>query len=222
MGLFEIHCHTSETSICGKVKAGDMVRLHKDAGFEGLCITDHYNEYHFETRFKRNSENFLIGYRIAREHGEKIGLKVLFGIEYRFAESPNDYLLYGVDEDFVIRNPCMHELTLKEFRDRCMDDKMLLIQAHPMRDGMEYVDLSLLDGMEVVNGNERHRPRNAKVRRYAAYNKLVMTSASDFHRESDLLKAPMDFENEINDIDDLISEIRAGRYSLIDNTKWNK
>lgn len=220
MGLFEIHCHTSESSICGQVAARDLVKMHKEAGFEGICLTDHYNDYHFADHFKDDVQNFLKGYRIAREYGKEIGLKVLFGVEYRFADTNNDYLVFGITEEFVIENPDVYKLTLKEFRKKFADEDFILIQAHPMRNGQKRVDVALLDGMEVLNGNPRHEAHNDQVRAYAKENKLIMTGASDYHRTTDLFLACMDFENEIEDEKELVREIKAGRYSIIDNTRF--
>lgn len=218
MGLFEIHCHTSESSICGKVDAKDVVKIHKNAGFEGICITDHYNDYHYRDRFDKNPENFLYGYRIAREYGEEIGLKVFLGVEYRFSDTPNDYILLGISEDFIINNPLVHQLSLKNFRLHHMPKNSYLIQAHPMRDGQKLIDYKLLDAMEALNGNGRHNSRNDKVKQYALDKNLAITSGSDFHREEDIGNSPMKFQNEINNSIQLINEIKSGRYELIDNT----
>ncbi|HPJ21985.1 MAG TPA: PHP domain-containing protein [Clostridia bacterium] len=220
MGLFEIHCHTLESSICGKVPARELVKMHKEAGFEGICLTDHYNDYHFADRFNDDVMNFLKGYRLAKEYGDEIGLKVLFGVEYRFCDTNNDYLVFGITEDFVIRNPDVYKLTLKEFRNRFQGEDLIIIQAHPGRDGQKRIDVNLLDGMEVVNGNPRHEARNEQVFKYAKENNLLMTGASDYHRDTDLFLACMEFENEINDEKELVREIKAGRYQIIDNTRF--
>ena len=42
MGKFELHCHTAENDKCALESAKDIVRLYKEAGYEGLVITDHY------------------------------------------------------------------------------------------------------------------------------------------------------------------------------------
>jgi hypothetical protein len=74
--------------------------------------------------------------------------------------------------------------------------------------------------MEVVNGNPRHEARNEQVFKYAKENNLLMTGASDYHRDTDLFLACMEFENEINDEKELVREIKAGRYQIIDNTRF--
>ena len=45
---------------------------------------------------------YLTGYRKAKEHGDKIGIKVYLGLEIRFSkENENDYLIYGVDDEIT-------------------------------------------------------------------------------------------------------------------------
>ena len=39
---YEIHCHTSEASKCGRLAAADLVRLYKKIGYTGVIITDHF------------------------------------------------------------------------------------------------------------------------------------------------------------------------------------
>ena len=42
MYSYEIHCHTAETSRCGKSAAADMVAAYHRKGFAGVVITDHF------------------------------------------------------------------------------------------------------------------------------------------------------------------------------------
>ena len=202
--------------MCGKISARELVDLCADEGLEGICITDHYNEYHYRMRYRKDPGAFLEGYRIARRYGERKGLKVFLGIEYRFRGSRNDFIVFGIKESFVTENPRAHELTLGEFRETYGD--LYIIQAHPLRDGGEFADLSLIDAVEAVNGNERHDEENDRVIRAASERNLTMTAASDIHRRTDVMKALMDFGDEINDIGGLIDGIKAGNYTLIDNT----
>ena len=50
---------------------------------------------------KGDTERYLEGYHRAREEGERIGLDVLLGIEFRNFESDNDDLVVGITEDFI-------------------------------------------------------------------------------------------------------------------------
>ena len=68
-------------------------------------ITDHYHKTYFDglgsMDMKWETERYLEGYYRAREEGERIGLDVLLGIEFRNFESDNDDLVVGITEDFI-------------------------------------------------------------------------------------------------------------------------
>ena len=149
MSLFEIHCHTGDVSNCGWVDAKRVVQMHKDAGFEGICITDHFHEPYFrqhnELTAKEAIDKYLEGYRSAKAEGDKIGLKVFLGMEIRFPENFNDYLVYGVTEDLLYDNPYMYKMSLEMFSGMSRNNGLLLIQAHPFRDNMTRVNPIFLE-----------------------------------------------------------------------------
>ena len=41
---FDMHCHTAEGSLDGKVKIEEYIRILRDNGFDGMLVTDH-NSY---------------------------------------------------------------------------------------------------------------------------------------------------------------------------------
>lgn len=67
---FDMHCHTKEGSLDGKVGIEEYIRILKEKGYQGMLVSDH------------NSYN---GYRYWRDHikGKKYtDFVVLKGIEY--------------------------------------------------------------------------------------------------------------------------------------------
>ena len=106
---FDTHVHTAETSPCGNLTAADTIALYKKAGYSGLCITDHYYQGYFESleahSWTERMDQYLIGYRCARQAGEMAGMTVLLGAELRLEGSNNDYLLFGVTEQFLYDFP---------------------------------------------------------------------------------------------------------------------
>ncbi|MCX7708675.1 MAG: PHP domain-containing protein [Clostridia bacterium] len=187
---FDTHVHTSETSPCGRIDGAMVARLYKHAGYDGIVITDHYCSSVFNSIKTKNwaekVDIFLEGYRNAYEEGQRIGLKVILGIELCFDESFNDYLVYGIDEVFLKEHPRLYELGLKKFREFVKDRSILIYQAHPYRSWVAPADPKLLDGVEVFNGNPRHNSKNHRALGFAKENKLKMLSGSDFHQKEDL------------------------------------
>lgn len=188
--IFDTHVHTSETSPCGKIDGAMVSRLYKNAGYHGIVITDHYYDGYFNSLKIRNWEDkveyFLQGYRNAYKEGQKIGLNVLLGIEIRFTENFNDYLVYGIDEEFLVENPMLYKLGLREFKKLIKGTDALIYQAHPYRLLISPANPQYLDGVEVFNGNPRHNSRNHRALKFANENNLKMISGSDFHQNQDL------------------------------------
>jgi hypothetical protein len=186
---YETHFHTAETSPCGKVPAATGVRLYHQAGYSGIIVTDHYCRGFFDShplsRWERKIDLYLMGYRKALEEGLRLGLDVQLGMELRFDENPNDYLVYGFDEEFLKSNKKLYRLGLKDFRRLTAASGIVTVQAHPFRPGMIPAPPELIDGIEVYNGNPRHDSKNSLAEEHAAANNLKMLSGSDFHRIGD-------------------------------------
>lgn len=215
MFKYDVHVHTSEVSQCGHVDARTVARLYKDAGYTGIVITDHYYEAYFQSLgnidWSSKIDIFLHGYKQALEEGEKIGLTVIPGMEIRFTENYNDYLIYGIDQYFLKTCPKLYLLGLEGFRKEFKDAGLLVYQAHPFRDRMERANPLLLDGIEVFNGNPRHDSRNDLAYNRAKNYSLKMISGSDFHQTQDLAGGGIELSEEINTPAELIKVLREDR-----------
>lgn len=188
---YDTHVHTSEVSSCGCVPAKEVVQIYKDAGYQGIIITDHYYDNYFasldDLDWDKKIDCYLKGYHIASDVGKQLGLQVLLGMEIRFTENANDYLVYGIDETFLREYKELYRLSLKEFKDLIGSKDILIFQAHPFRARMISAPPELLDGVEVYNGNPRHDSSNEKAYEYALNHNLLMISGTDFHQRDDIL-----------------------------------
>jgi predicted metal-dependent phosphoesterase TrpH len=222
MYKFDTHVHTAETSLCAQIGARDAVRLYKEAGYDGIVITDHYYQELFdnlgETTWEYKINRYLQGYRNAREEGNKLGLKVLLGIELRFTENPSDYLVFGITKEFLIENPELYKLGIKNFKRLIAKEDILIFQAHPYRMGMIVADPQDLHGVEVYNGNPRHNSRNDKAHQFAVDNGLLMSSGSDFHQTEDLARGGIVFLNELQTSSELVHALRCNSVSRLLST----
>ena len=208
MYKYDIHVHTKETSPCGKVEAVDVVKLYKSSGYTGIVITDHYYKDFFDKSpcigWNGKIDDYLKGYKKALREGTIIGLHVLLGMEIKFNDNPNDYLVYGIDEDFLKNNPELYNLDLKEFKDVLSGTNTLIYQAHPFRKGQYVKEPELLDGIEVYNGNPRHDSHNEQAYNYAIKKHLKYISGSDFHQVCDIAKGGIIVNDYITTINELI------------------
>lgn len=213
------HVHTIGTSFCGKIKGTVVADLYKKAGYDGIVLTNHYKRKYFEkypgVSWQEKIDYFLLEYNQAVVQGQKIGLKVLLGMEIQFNNSPCEYLVYGFDEPFLRTYPALYNLGIKGFR-KFVDSlnttyDILIFQAHPFRPGMNPVAPHLLDGVEVHNGNPRHNSHNHLALAFAQINHLKMISGSDFHRLTDLARGGIILSHNIATESDLVGILRENR-----------
>ncbi|MCI8479403.1 MAG: histidinol phosphatase [Oscillibacter sp.] len=188
--LYDPHTHTSETSRCGHLPAAEVVDRYVKQGFTGLVVTDHLHpEYLSRIDTQHNwdavMDHYLSGYRASKKRGDEVGFDVILGAELRFPENDNDYLVYGIDEQWLRSNPYMCCMSAVEFFAK-FHDQVLIIHAHPYRDGNKEVFESAVHGSEIINGNPRHENGNELAldlcRRHPGFFRLA---GSDTHQAGD-------------------------------------
>ena len=139
MYFYELHLHTSETSRCGQSTAREMVAAYKEKGFTGLIVTDHFvNGYSwsaFPETWKEKMDAFVKGYYAAKEAGDKMGMKVYFGVEYT-TDRPagEDYLALGLKPEHLYKEfvDC-DQWTIEQFIDQVHALGGIVVRAHPYR-----------------------------------------------------------------------------------------
>lgn len=215
----ELHAHSAESSRCGSIAAAELVKKYKKAGYSALVLTDHYyarffNKYQ-DLSWEAQLKKYLKGYNIAKREASKEGLNIFLGIEIQFNNDQNEFLIYGLDEDFLLKHPNLHQMTLEEFRTLTVDQNLLIFQAHPFRPGMSPANDNLIDGLEVYNGNLRHDSQNGKADKFAEEHNLKKISGSDFHENEDLARGGIITEKKADSMEELLAVLSEGKYKLI-------
>lgn len=185
----ELHAHTSDVSKCSRVTTADVVEEYIQRGYHTLVITNHYSIHTFEhmpnASWAEKNKHYISAYKLAKKVA-KGRINVLLGMEYRNCYSSNDYLVYGVSEEFIMKHSCDDEhnfisMHLKEFVTLAHENGMLVFQAHPFRNGMQIIKPSYLDGIETLNGHLRHDSRNDIAAMWAKKYDLLSCGGSDCH-----------------------------------------
>lgn len=220
---FEMHMHTSEVSPCAKRRAFEGIKDYKEAGYDGVVITDHFNDYVLESFNGSDEERvtrYLEGYHRAKEAGDTLGIKVLFGIETCLQGAQDDFLIYGVTPEFLYESPKLYEMSLEKLCESVHQAGGLVIQAHPFRGYCQIRDPKFLDGIEVFNGNPRHDSRNySAVEFVEKHLNLIQTSGSDYHESGDVARGGMEFTMNICSEQDLKKALVLGKYHLLGLTE---
>lgn len=216
---YDMHVHTADTSPCGKLPAEQVVKMHKEAGYTGIVITDHYFDGFFTRRgdmpWRQKVDDYLRGGRLAAEAGARHNLQVFQGLELRFSGSMNDYLVYGLNDAFLYENPALYALGLAGFRERIVGLDVLVFQAHPFRPGMDRPRPELLDGLEVFNGNNCHHSNDHLAEAMAQEFGMLRVSGSDFHERADLATGGIYLPSRPANLAELMQLLREGKQSII-------
>lgn len=220
MYRYDLHCHTKEVSACGNVPAAALITEYKKSGYNGIVVTDHIYKDCMRRRCLQPKKDFVSfymnGYHALRKAAGK-DFTVLLGMEIRFDENRNDYLVFGVSEAFLRWHGglALCKLGIERFSALARSEGLLLVQAHPFRKGLVQAPAQCLDGVEVNNGNPRHNSRNQDALAWAQQSGLIQTSGSDYHEYEDIARGGIETSEHITTSQQLIQVLRSGNYQLI-------
>ena len=184
----ETHMHTAEGSACASAAGAQQAEQYKAQGYDTIIITDHF--FNGNPAVDRSQpwegmvEQFCSGYENAKKRGDEIGLNVLFGLEYAWEGA--DLLVYGVDKKWLLENPDLMQINVREFCDRVHANGGAIVHAHPFREAHWYIfDLKFLpwhtDGVEIYNGGNAEKVWNERAKWYAEQYGFTATAGSDCH-----------------------------------------
>lgn len=215
---YELHCHTKEVSRCGQVPAAEIVKMYKDAGYSGIVITDHYSPMTFSLSTvacpQKAVDFYLRGYKEALKYADE-NFTVLLGMELRYYATANDFLVYGVTEEFLHGNGNLMKKYPKRFYKLAKENNMIVVQAHPFREMMIRINPKYLDGAEVHNGKSDIES-NLKAAEWVKKNNMAIgISGSDFHRPKNLATGGIITNEPIKTNNDLLRILRSGKYEMI-------
>lgn len=218
----EMHCHTSEVSRCALENASDTVEKYLKYGYSTVVLTNHLSPFSFSPETEKKSwkekiDFFVDGYNKMKDAANG-RLNVIFGVEMRLREVPNDYLIYGITPEFLYEHEDIYELPLSKVYPDIIYPDYLLIQAHPFRTYMMIEPPYFVDGWEVYNGHPTQSSHNDAVEIYAShYPNKHKTSGSDHHDADHFPAGGIETDFEIKTGDELLKVIRSGNYGLIKN-----
>lgn len=189
MYKYETHLHSSEGSACAHTPAAELARAHKNAGYDGIFITDHFfngnTSVPRELPWADRIELYCKGYESALKAGSEIGIDVFFGVEFTVRGA--DLLLYGIDKKWLLE----HEFYLTSADERALFRLVhkaggFIVHAHPFREAPYIPHISLypqdVDAVETVNASHgSDSVFNYRAKQYAEMYGLPETGGSDTH-----------------------------------------
>jgi len=183
----------------------EMMRAAKEAGLDGICVTEH-------DRIWKSEE--------ARALSEKHGLPVFRGLE--ITTTGGDMIVFGLEEE---PREMWTPAVLKQKVD---ESGGVAIAAHPFRGflvfGFSALDMDLNDamdnptfahvhGLEVCNSMVTADENNL-ARRVAEEMGLLKLGGSDAHKPTAVGTCVTEFEDTIENEEQLVAAILSGRFSV--------
>lgn len=232
--LYETHMHTSQASKCAGSTGREMAEAAKKAGYAGVIITDHnwYGNNCIDSSlpWEQWVGAFCKGYEDAKSWGDANDFSVFFGYEANY--DATEFLIYGVDIDWLIRHPRIKNASVKEQYEMIHKEGGLVIHAHPFREEGYIPEIRLfpeyVDGVEAVNATHschlsRHHNNpefDIRAQAYAREHHLPMTAGSDIHNTG-LLGGGVAFKRKLKSVKDYCDAISTGEdYLLTNGDTW--
>ena len=215
--LIDLHTHTSHSSPCGHMTAGELIEAAIEAGLDGVAVTEHL---------------VIEGAKVAQEIGRrKYGYPVFCGVEAK-ATVFGDVLVFGCQRDFEPLIPW------GDLRRIVSEAGGVLIPAHPFRrwdrhsfwNYLEDQGLSLdgrlaqmdfvqgLTAVEVCNDGCK-AAENAEAADLARVLALPGVGGSDAHIATRVGGAATWFPGEIATDADLVAALKQGGYQAVDRRR---
>jgi len=184
--LIDLHAHTKGISRCCQIPAPDVLREAKAVGLDGIVLTNHYQESYLNGgSCEEFVERYIREYEYTKELGDRMGMKVFFGVEVTANFWPSIHLLiYGVDAEFLRKYPRLYDYSLEELYEVVRANDCALVQAHPFRNGCHVLDTDFLDGLEINCHPLYGKSYQQELEEAARAAGLILTCGGDFHADT--------------------------------------
>ena len=215
----ELHCHTKDASACSNMSAEATVERYLEYGYSTIVVTNHFGA--FATMDDRSqwllhcSKTYPAYDNLVKAAAGRIN--ILLGMEVRFVQNYNDYLVYGgFDREFLENyGGDLLKLGIRDFSKLIHERGGFISHAHPFRYGQTVTAAGFVDGIEVFNGHFKHDSHNDLAQMWAERYGRIKTSGSDHHDNDHYPDGGIMTDEPITSIGQLISTLRSGEYELI-------
>lgn len=204
--LIDLHTHTLPGSYDSDLQPAELINRAKQAGLDAICVTEHDWFWDKDTLARLSQEhNYLIlpGVEMNTEEGHLL----VFGIEKQgFGMYRAEYLKHIVDEAggaMILAHPYRNQLYSN-------DDLHTVVEQYYQESFFRFVDI-----VEVLNGRGTTRQNEFSQELCRRLN-TKGCGGSDAHSISNIPSCATLFERDISNVEELITELKAGRFKAVD------
>lgn len=204
--LIDLHTHTEPLSHDSLLSPDRLIELAKAAGLHGICLTEH--DFFWEPERARalcHRHEFLVipGIEVNTEDGHVI----VFGLEkYVYGMHRMRELAALVEQAggaMIAAHPYRRQLPFELRHEGDWSEALERAATNPA--------YPLVTAMESHNGRGSAR-ENAFALELTQRLGLPQAAGSDAHAAADVGRCATEFQREISGLDDLIEELKAGRF----------
>ena len=177
----DTHTHSNGISLCSRLTVEEIIDIKKSRGYDGIILTNHCQGHYYPAEEHASYiERVIEEFNRAKAYGEKQGFLVMLGLEVTVVDPAyNDWLLYGVTEEFLRQTPCLYQMSQRSLFELCEKFGVVLVQAHPFRNS-GWGDPKYMHGAE-INCSLSDIARADEVLAQAKERGLLVTCGTDFH-----------------------------------------
>lgn len=211
--LVDLHTHTKPASDDSELTPDELIEHSKSAGLDAICFTDHdrfWDDEDIADLSRRHRFPVFSGVELTTEQAHLL----VFGLKkYVFGMHRAPFVRRVVDEAggfIIVAHPYRrHYLTPEGPEGERYYPALNRACESPLFD--------LVDAVEVVNG--RGSPvENLFSQDIARTLNLPGVAGSDAHAIRDIGRCTTLFERQVSNLEELITELKAGRYAVPDSS----
>jgi predicted metal-dependent phosphoesterase TrpH len=209
--IIDLHTHTYPLSYDSDLSPDDLIIAAKSAGLDGICLTEHdafWSEAEVEALRRKHQFPVFAGAELNTEEEHLI----VFGLkQWLIGMSHAEFVINKVEEfkgAVVIAHPFRRKILRgsDDPGDERFNRELENACANPL--------FSRVDAIEIQNAHANEHENSFSSELARRLNQRT-TGGTDAHEAADIGHAATYFEREIRSLDELIIELKAGRFRAL-------
>lgn len=210
--LIDLHTHTRPLSWDSYLTPDDLVERSRAAGLDGICLSEHdylWDPAEVTALAKRHNYLVLPAIEINTDDGHIL----VYGIDkYVYGMHRSSELARHVEEAhgaMVAAHPYRRQMPWYMDNERDYQEALHRASKNPA--------YAYCAALEKLNGRGTTK-ENQFSAALCEFMKMPGTAGTDSHSRSDIGRVATQFERDIRSVEDLIAELKAGRFDAVDMT----
>lgn len=220
---YQMHCHTTPCSHCGRITPFELVNSLYKNGYSGAVITNHFYNGNTgidrELSWRKFVSFYEKDYLEAKRFAEPLGVDILFGVEEHLGNG-QEILCYGLTPEILYMHPELKVGELELWYNTLSPLGVIIVQAHPFRVRNYICDVGVmsekyLHGIEVYNYGNDPSENDIASEFAERHPDMIVTSGADAHLPHVLSHAGISVKERITSSEKLAFILKSGDYTLI-------